>query len=83
MRSLAASCAVPPLPLAFIHGDAWPQPDVVGARRPWIDFERSRFATAVQDFVHMACSAWADRPRLRAACSRATAASYTARSGTP
>ncbi|MEU1098446.1 aminoglycoside phosphotransferase family protein, partial [Streptomyces sp. NPDC005877] len=34
----------------------------------WIDFERSRAATAVQDFVLMACSTWTDRPDLRAAC---------------
>ncbi|MBM7168691.1 aminoglycoside phosphotransferase family protein [Streptomyces sp. G44] len=62
---------LPPLPLAYIHGDAWDRNLMWStARRQagWIGFERSRFATAVQDFVLMACTAWIDRPDLRAAC---------------
>lgn len=62
---------LPPLPLAFIHGDAWDR-NLMWSRTlqqaGWIDFERSRAATAVQDFVLMACSTWTDRPDLRAAC---------------
>lgn len=62
---------LPPLPLAFIHGDAWDRNlmwSKAQKRAGWIDFERSRFATAVQDFVLMACATWVDRPDLRAAC---------------
>lgn len=63
--------SLPPLPLAFLHGDArersllWSK-DLEQAA--WIDFGRSRFAAAVQDFVPPACTTWADRPDLRAAC---------------
>ncbi|MFI1766191.1 phosphotransferase [Streptomyces sp. NPDC020800] len=62
---------LPPLPLAFIHGDARPR-NLLWSRQQgqaaWIGFERSRFATAVHDFVVMSCGTWADRPDLRAAC---------------
>ncbi|MFM9443684.1 phosphotransferase enzyme family protein [Streptomyces acidiscabies] len=71
VRALAARLrTLPPLPLAFIHGDArernllWSREY---AQAGWIDFERSRFATAVQDFVLPACTTWTDRPDLRAA----------------
>ncbi|MFF4214124.1 phosphotransferase [Streptomyces sp. NPDC001796] len=61
---------LPPLPLAFIHGDAWPR-NLLWSQHlghaGWIDFERSRFDTAVRDFVLMSCGIWADRPDLRAA----------------
>ncbi|MGW7381495.1 aminoglycoside phosphotransferase family protein [Streptomyces sp. NPDC054794] len=61
---------LPALPLAFIHGDARSR-NLLWSRRPgraaWVDFERSRFATAVQDFVPMSCGIWAERPDLRAA----------------
>ncbi|MGW3911442.1 phosphotransferase enzyme family protein [Streptomyces sp. NPDC005070] len=59
---------VGPLPLGFIHGDARPRNLVWSGRGAWIDFERSRFAPVVQEFVALACGVWADRPRLRAAC---------------
>ncbi|MWA08450.1 phosphotransferase enzyme family protein [Streptomyces sp. BA2] len=72
VRSLAEQLrTLPPLPLAYIHGDAWERNLMwsrTQQRAGWIDFERSRFATAVQDFVRMACTTWADRPDLRAAC---------------
>lgn len=72
VRQLAEELrALPPLPLAYIHGDAWHLNlmwSTVRHRAGWIDFERSRAATAVQDFVLMACSTWTDRPDLRAAC---------------
>ncbi|WP_416968073.1 phosphotransferase enzyme family protein [Streptomyces sp. 4F14] len=61
---------LPPLPLAFTHGDArernllWSR---THRQAGWIDFDRSRFATAVQDFVPLACTTWTDRPDLRAA----------------
>ncbi|MET7853293.1 aminoglycoside phosphotransferase family protein [Streptomyces avermitilis] len=63
---------VGPLPLAFIHGDAWPRNLLwSGAREAaWVDFDRSRFAPAVQEFVPSACGVWADRPALRTACLR-------------
>ncbi|MEU9167659.1 aminoglycoside phosphotransferase family protein [Streptomyces sp. NPDC048420] len=60
-----------PLPLAFIHGDAWERNLMWSRHRGqagWLDFERARFAAAVQDFVLMACATWVDRPDLRAAC---------------
>ncbi|MCF3120204.1 phosphotransferase [Streptomyces arenae] len=72
VRDLAADlCVLPALPLAFLHGDArdrnllWSR-----SRRQagWIDFERSHFAPAAQDFVTLACSRWVDRPELRTAC---------------
>ncbi|MFF1678415.1 phosphotransferase enzyme family protein [Streptomyces sp. NPDC058256] len=71
VRDLAEQLrTLPPLPLAFIHGDAWDR-NLMWSKAQnqagWIDFERSRFATAVQDFVLMACATWADRPDLRAA----------------
>jgi Ser/Thr protein kinase RdoA (MazF antagonist) len=70
MRDLAERLRdLPTLPLAFIHGDARPR-DVLWSKNlgqaAWIDFEWSRFATAVQDFVVMSCGIWADRPDLRA-----------------
>ncbi|MPY62998.1 phosphotransferase enzyme family protein [Streptomyces spongiae] len=72
VRDLAEQLRIlPPLPLAFIHGDARDRNLMWSTgleQAGWIDFERSRFATAVQDFVLMACGTWADRPDLRAAC---------------
>ncbi|MEJ8640130.1 aminoglycoside phosphotransferase family protein [Streptomyces sp. MS2.AVA.5] len=72
VRDLAEQLrTLPPLPLAFIHGDAWDRNlmwSQVQQQAGWIDFERARVATAVQDFVSMACSTWTDRPDLRAAC---------------
>ncbi|WP_331726362.1 aminoglycoside phosphotransferase family protein [Streptomyces sp. NBC_00470] len=72
VRELAGQLrALPPLPLAYIHGDAWDRNLMWSSAQQqagWIDFERSRPAAAVQDFVLMACSAWTDRPDLRAAC---------------
>ncbi|MFD7615581.1 phosphotransferase enzyme family protein [Streptomyces sp. NPDC059802] len=62
---------LPALPLAYIHGDAWDRNlmwSQAQQQAGWIDFERSRPAAAVQDFVLMACSTWTDRPDLRAAC---------------
>lgn len=60
---------VGPLPLGFIHGDAWPRNLIWSGRHAaWVDFERSRFAPVVQEFVASACGVWADRPRLRTAC---------------
>ncbi|MFK0159570.1 phosphotransferase enzyme family protein [Streptomyces sp. NPDC090493] len=72
VRDLAEQLrGLPPLPLAFIHGDAWER-NLLWSKdlrqAGWIDFERARFAAAVQDFVPMACGTWADRPDLRAAC---------------
>ncbi|MEV6422770.1 phosphotransferase [Streptomyces sp. NPDC051662] len=67
---------------AHIHGDAqernalWTGPAVPGQRTSTreapgqlavIDFERSRYAPAVQDFVRLACGPWQDRDDLRAA----------------
>jgi Ser/Thr protein kinase RdoA (MazF antagonist) len=57
-----------PLPLGFIHGDAWPRNLLWSGSVAWVDFERSRFAPVVQDFVALACGVWADQPRLRTAC---------------
>jgi Ser/Thr protein kinase RdoA (MazF antagonist) len=57
-----------PLPLAFIHGDAWPRNLLWSGHAAWIDFERSRFAPVVQEFVQLACGVWGDTPRLRTAC---------------
>ncbi|MEU3299026.1 aminoglycoside phosphotransferase family protein [Streptomyces sp. NPDC006678] len=72
VRDLAEQLhSLPPLPLAFIHGDArprnllWSQPL---AQAGWIDFERARFATVAHDFVRMSSDVWPDRPDLRAAC---------------
>ncbi|WP_063795241.1 phosphotransferase [Streptomyces silaceus] len=72
VRDLAADLRVlPALPLAFTHGDAWDRNLLWSRSRRqagWIDFERSHFAPAVQDFVMLACSTWVDRPELRTAC---------------
>ncbi|WP_327687188.1 phosphotransferase enzyme family protein [Streptomyces sp. NBC_00467] len=69
VRRLAAELRiVGPLPLGFIHGDAWPRNLLWSEHAAWIDFERSRFAPVAQEFVRMACAVWADKPRLRAAC---------------
>ncbi|MFJ8871324.1 phosphotransferase [Streptomyces sp. NPDC102473] len=72
VRQLAEELrALPPLPLAYIHGDAWGRNLMWSTARQqagWIDFEHSRAATTVQDFVLMACPTWTDRPDLRAAC---------------
>ncbi|MEU3620528.1 aminoglycoside phosphotransferase family protein [Streptomyces sp. NPDC006872] len=72
VRDLAGQLrGLPPLPLAFIHGDAWERNLLWSkdlGQAGWVDFERARFAAAVQDFVFMACTTWADRPDLRAAC---------------
>jgi Ser/Thr protein kinase RdoA (MazF antagonist) len=64
---------LPPLPLAFIHGDAWARNLMWSgelAQAGWVDFERSCFAPAVQEFVPLSCGVWADRPDLRTACLR-------------
>ncbi|RVU28076.1 aminoglycoside phosphotransferase family protein [Streptomyces antnestii] len=72
-RDLVRACAahlsqLPPLPLAFIHGDAWPRNLLWnGATAAWIDFERARFTAVVQDLVPLACAVWPGRPDLRAA----------------
>ncbi|MGW7369896.1 phosphotransferase enzyme family protein [Streptomyces sp. NPDC054841] len=72
VRDLAGQLSMlPPLPLAYIHGDAWDRNLLWSqslGQAGWIDFERSRFAPAVADFVVMSCGIWADRPDLRAAC---------------
>ncbi|MFJ9179383.1 phosphotransferase enzyme family protein [Streptomyces sp. NPDC102360] len=72
VRELAEQLRLlPPLPIAYIHGDAWDRNlmwSTALQQAGWIDFERSRAATAVQDFVLPACSTWTDRPDLRAAC---------------
>jgi Ser/Thr protein kinase RdoA (MazF antagonist) len=57
-----------PLPLGFIHGDAWPRNLLWSGWAAWVDFARSRFAPVVQEFVQLACGVWADKPRLRSAC---------------
>lgn len=57
------------LPAGLIHGGIlesslrWSGP----SRLALADFERSRFAPVVLDFVHFAYRQWADRPRVRAA----------------
>ncbi|MEV0472115.1 phosphotransferase [Streptomyces prunicolor] len=57
------------LPLGFIHGRGlesglrWSGTSRLALQ----DFDRSRFAPAVVDFVHLAYGPWADRPRVRAA----------------
>ncbi|MFJ1895830.1 MULTISPECIES: phosphotransferase [unclassified Streptomyces] len=57
-----------PVQLGFIHGDAWARNLLWAGSSAWIDFERSRFAPVVQEFVQLACGVWADKPRLRIAC---------------
>ncbi|MBO1329896.1 phosphotransferase enzyme family protein [Streptomyces sp. VRA16 Mangrove soil] len=72
-RDLVRTCAarlahLPPLPMAFLHGDAWPRNLLWnGTTAAWIDFERARCGAAVQDFVLLACSVWPTRPDLRTA----------------
>ncbi len=58
-----------PLPLALVHGDLQPRNVMWSAagQASLIDFERTRFAPAVLDFVRLASGPWADRPALRAA----------------
>jgi Ser/Thr protein kinase RdoA (MazF antagonist) len=69
VRNLADQLrGVGPLPLGFIHGDAWPRNLLWSGSAAWIDFERARFAPVVQEFVQLACGVWADNPRLRTAC---------------
>ncbi|WP_406389650.1 phosphotransferase enzyme family protein [Streptomyces sp. NBC_00887] len=69
VRDLAAQLRmVGPLPLGFIHGDAWPGNLLWSGHAAWVDFDRSRFAPLVQEFVPLACGVWPDRPRLRTAC---------------
>ncbi|WP_328580444.1 aminoglycoside phosphotransferase family protein [Streptomyces sp. NBC_00370] len=67
-RLAAELCMIGPLPLGFIHGDAWPRNLIWSGHSAWLDFERSRFAPVAQEFVQLACEVWADRPQLRAAC---------------
>ncbi|WP_445398661.1 phosphotransferase enzyme family protein [Streptomyces sp. LE64] len=70
LRALVAELPhLGPLPIAFVHGDAQPRNLMWSAagRAAWIDFERARFAPAVQDFVRLAAGPWADRPALRSA----------------
>ncbi|GAA1175598.1 aminoglycoside phosphotransferase family protein [Streptomyces hebeiensis] len=51
-----------------VHGDAQERNALwTGRRLAVIDFERSRYAPAVQDFVRLACGAWQDRDDLRTA----------------
>ncbi|MFG2386625.1 phosphotransferase [Streptomyces avermitilis] len=69
---------VAPQPLMYeretfgLHGDAWLRNLLwSGARKAaWVDFGRSRFAPAVQEFVLLACGVWVDKPALRTACLR-------------
>lgn len=71
VRDLAAQLRMAgPLPLGFIHGDAWPRNLLWSGHAAWVDFERSRFAPLVQEFVALACGVWVDKPRLRTACLR-------------
>ncbi len=57
-----------PVPFAFLHGDVRPHNLLWSGRHTaLIDFGRSRFAAAVQDFTAMACGTWADHPDRRAA----------------
>ncbi|MFF5304796.1 phosphotransferase [Streptomyces sp. NPDC013161] len=57
------------LPLGFIHGRGlesglrWSGTSRLALQ----DFDRSRFAPVVVDFVHLAYGLWADRPRVRTA----------------
>ncbi|MFE0508671.1 aminoglycoside phosphotransferase family protein [Streptomyces sp. NPDC058964] len=71
VRALAEQLHVlPPLPLAFLHGDAGPGKLLWSPRlgqAAWIGFEHARFGTAVEDFVGMSRGIWADRPDLRTA----------------
>ncbi|QIQ04766.1 phosphotransferase enzyme family protein [Streptomyces liangshanensis] len=54
---------------AHIHGDARERNALWTAagsgRLAVVDFGRSRYAPAVQDFVRLACGPWQDRPDLR------------------
>ncbi|MFJ1746184.1 phosphotransferase enzyme family protein [Streptomyces sp. NPDC088116] len=50
-----------------IHGDAQERNALWSGRLAVIDFERSRYAPAVQDFVRLACGPWQDRDDLRTA----------------
>ncbi|MFJ9580759.1 phosphotransferase [Streptomyces sp. NPDC101191] len=59
-----------PVPLGFLHGDAWDRNLLWSHRAAWVDFERSRFGAIVQDFVPLYCGAWANDPGARAACLR-------------
>ncbi|MFF3943038.1 phosphotransferase [Streptomyces phaeofaciens] len=59
-----------PLPLGFLHGDAWERNLIWSGRTGWVDFSRARFGACVQDFVPMYCTAWAEDPGLRAAVLR-------------
>ncbi|PVE11708.1 phosphotransferase enzyme family protein [Streptomyces scopuliridis] len=50
------------------RASAWPAPgQSASGQLAVIDFERSRYAPAVQDFVRLACGPWQDRDDLRAA----------------
>ncbi|MEU3185747.1 aminoglycoside phosphotransferase family protein [Streptomyces sp. NPDC006923] len=50
-----------------IHGDAQERNVLWSGQAAVIDFERSRYAPAVQDFVRLACGPWQERADLRAA----------------
>ncbi|MFD5032101.1 phosphotransferase enzyme family protein [Streptomyces sp. NPDC058220] len=52
---------------AHIHGDAQERNALWSGQLAVIDFERSRYAPAVQDFVRLACGPWQDRGELRTA----------------
>ncbi|OIJ63566.1 aminoglycoside phosphotransferase family protein [Streptomyces mangrovisoli] len=68
VRRLAGRLAeAGPVPLGFLHGDARPRNLLWSRYAAWIDFERSRFAPVVEEFVVMSCEVWVDRPRLRTA----------------
>ncbi|WP_331726739.1 aminoglycoside phosphotransferase family protein [Streptomyces sp. NBC_00280] len=57
-----------PVPLGFLHGDAWERNMLWSGRRSaWVDFERARFGAVVQDLVAMYCGAWSEEPGLRPA----------------
>ncbi|MHB9856864.1 phosphotransferase [Streptomyces sp. YIM S03343] len=60
-----------PLPLGFLHGDAWGHNLIwSGGRAAWTGFERARFGAVVQDFAPLYGEAWTDDPRQRTAVLR-------------
>ncbi|MFI5752357.1 phosphotransferase enzyme family protein [Streptomyces sp. NPDC051644] len=53
---------VGPVPVGYIHGDNQPRNWLWSQRLALVDFERSRPAARVQDFVILATTQWADHP---------------------